>query len=263
MERVAVTDYTLFYEVSDGNLVRYMQPIEIAVHRLGGDGPPLVLLHSLAGGTTTLSALASALNSRYSVIGIDLRGFGASHRPTLEYAAATWADDLSAILTELAAGEEAVAFGHGVGACVAVEAVERGLVAAAGVSGIAFAPGQPAALDAVALAGDAGEPVAAALAAVCSCEVVAGDLTGPVVARVIRAWQAYAGPAEPAALNGKLLVFAGDGDTFTPPDAVGGAEALAAATGAPLVALAAGHDLPRERPDEVAAALTRFLDDRR
>jgi pimeloyl-ACP methyl ester carboxylesterase len=262
MQAVPVTEYTLFYEVVDGNLVRYMQPIEIAVHRLGGDGPPLVLLHSLTGGAATLSALAAALGGRFSVVGIDLRGFGGSHRPTLEYAVATWADDLAAVLTELALGE-VVAYGHGIGACVAVEALQRGLVAAAGVSGIAFAAGEPAVLDAVAVAGDAGEPVEAALAAASGCEVVAGDLTSPVVPRTIRAWQAYSGPAAPAALEGKLLVLAGERDAFTPAAAPGGAEALAAATGAPLVFLAAGHDLPRERPDEVAAALSSFLDDRR
>ena len=262
MERVAVTDYTLFYEVIDGNLVRYMQPIEIAVHRFGGDGPPLVLLHSLTGASGTLAELAGALAGRFSVVGIDLRGFGASHRPTLEYAAATWTDDLAAVLAELALGEAAV-YGHGVGACVAVEALERGLFTAAGVSGVAFAPGDPVVLDAVAAAGDSGEPVEAALAAATGCEVVAGDLTSPVVPRAVRAWQAYGGPAAAAALGGKLLVLAGERDSFTPTGAPGGAAALATAAGAQLVSLAAGHDLPRERPDEVAAALTRFLDDRR
>lgn len=262
MQHVAVTDYTLFYEVVDGNLVRYMQPIEIGVHRFAGDGPPLVLLHSLTGATGTMAALAGALAGRFTVVGIDLRGFGASHRPTLEYAAATWADDLSAVLAELALGEVAV-YGHGVGACVAVEALQRGLVAAAAVSGVAFAAGEPAVLDEVAAAGDAGEPVESALAAVTGCEIAAADLTGPVVPRVIRAWQGYGGPADPAALGSSLLVLAGDRDTFTPLAAAGGAAALAAATGAQLVSLAAGHDLPRERPDEVAAALTSFLDDRR
>ena len=262
MERVAVTDYTLFYEVSDGNLVRYMQPIEIAVHRFGGDGPPLVLLHSLTGASGTLAALAAALAGRFTVVGIDLRGFGDSHRPTLEYAVATWADDLAAVLAELALGE-VVAYGHGAGACVAVEALERGLAVAAGVSGVAFGPGEPAVLDAVAAAGDAGEPVEATLAAATGCEVVSGDLTSPVVPRTVRAWQAYGGPAAPAALGGRLLVLAGERDTFTPSAAPGGAAELAAAAGAQLVSLAAGHDLLRERPDEVAAALTRFLDDRR
>lgn len=262
MVRYPVTEYMLFYEVNEGNLVRYMEPVLVAAEVREGGGRPLVLLHSLCGGASTLEPLAAAIGSRRQVVAVDLRGFGASHRPTLAYSADTWADDLAGLLAGLGIADADV-YGHGFGACAAVAALERGVVAAAAVSGVAFAAGEPAALGPVAEAGDLGEPLGDALSALTGGPAAATEITSQVVARVARGWQEYAGPVVPAALGNRLLVLAGDGDALTPAGAPGGAAALAAAAGAPLITLAAGHDLPQERPAEVADAICTFLDRRR
>ena len=138
-----------------------------------------------------MTALAAALASRFTVIGVDLRGFGSSNRPTLEYAVATWTDDLSTVLAEVALSEVSV-YGHGVGACIAVEALERGLVGAAAVSGVAFGPVSPPYLMRWS-PWATGRVLESLLADISGCEVTGADLTSPVVPRAVRAWQAYGG----------------------------------------------------------------------
>src|SRR5215471_13475818 len=50
------------------------------VHYLdfGGDGPPLVCVHGLAGSALNWMAVGPALAERYRVLAVDLRGFGAT-----------------------------------------------------------------------------------------------------------------------------------------------------------------------------------------
>ena len=242
--------------------MRNMQPIEIAVHRFGGDGPGLVLLHSLTGASGTMTALAEGTRQplhRRRCRSAGLRLFP----PADARVRRCYVDGRSVDRAGRGRAQRGVRLrsrGRRVHRGRGAPARTR---AAAGVSGVAFGPGEPAVLDAVVAAGDAGESVESLLADISGCEVTGADLTSPVVPRAVRAWQAYRGPADPTPLRGSLLVLAGTRDTFTPPAAPGGASALAAAAGVRLVSLAAGHDLPRERPNEVAAALTSFLNDRR
>lgn len=264
MERIPVTEYTLFYEVVDGNLMRYMEPVLVAAELRPGNGRPLVLLHSLAGGAATLEPLAAALAGLRPVVSVDLRGFGASHRPTLAYTADTWADDLAALLPALGIAPGAAdVYGHGFGACAAVAALERGLVGAAVVSGVGFAAGEPSGLDDLADAGDLGESLVEALAALTGAPVIGADITSQVVSRVARGWLEYGGPADAAALAGRLLVVASANDAFTPAGAPAGAVAVGAAAGADVLTLHAGHDLPTSQPAELAAAICSFLDQKR
>ena len=107
--------------------------------RAAGDpqAPPIVFVHGWASAGTAwaeqLSDLELAANHR--LIAVDLRGHGASDTPDDGYAdAATWADDLAAVLAH--AGAPAVLVGWSYGGLVITDYLrERG---AAGVAGLVF-----------------------------------------------------------------------------------------------------------------------------
>ena len=55
-------------------------PIEIAC-QIGGEGPPLLLLHGFPQTKAIWHEVAPALVERYTVVVTDLRGYGASSKP--------------------------------------------------------------------------------------------------------------------------------------------------------------------------------------
>jgi len=256
-----VTDYAMFYEVADGALVRRMQPVEVA-HRWLGSGPvALVALHSLSGAGETFRALAAALEGRARILAVDLRGFGASHRPTAGYDVDALAADVGKVLDEARPGAPWILLGHGLGAAVALAAAPAlapdGLV----LSGLAAAEGAPESLTGlVELATTSPDRVGAELERLTGTQTRAADVTPQVLGHLARAWRAFDGASAPEALDMPVLVLTATGDHLTPAGGPGGAEWLAAHAAVELVELAGPHALVDEAAGAVAEALGRWLD---
>ncbi|MEU9337301.1 alpha/beta hydrolase [Streptomyces sp. NPDC048290] len=68
----------------------------------GGSGPPVVLLHGLAGHAGEWDALARRLHSRYRVVAVDQRGHGASERHPRDVSRAAYVADVIAVADRLA-----------------------------------------------------------------------------------------------------------------------------------------------------------------
>lgn len=90
--------------------------VTIAVRDLGGDGPPLLLLHGLAGSSRELLPTARELTDRFRVILMDQRGHGESTRRPADLSRQAFVDDVVAVLDEVAPGERCVLVGQSMGA---------------------------------------------------------------------------------------------------------------------------------------------------
>ena len=257
-----VSEYSIFYEFVDGALLRRMQPIELSFFRSGTGDSTLLCLHSLSAASSVFGELAVALNESIEVVVPDLRGFGRSHRPTHEYSIDLWVEDILRLVGEVGVVRPFV-YGHGLGACVALALAARAPVGGLALSGVAFAPGEPAALDPVIEIGERGEDVTSILTALEGVPAVGEDLTPQIVARAARTWQAFDGRPLATLSDTPLLVFAGEDDALAPPDAEGGPAQVAALHDSPLVRLADGRELPATQPEVVAERLLGWFNDRK
>ena len=109
-----------------GPRVRGAGGVEIATYRLGGDGPPVMLLHATGFHGRGWLPLAPALTDHFSVWSIDQRGHGASGKaPNGRY------DDWSVFVDDLFAVFEALGldgwrgFGHSMGGAISLLAEQR------------------------------------------------------------------------------------------------------------------------------------------
>ncbi|HEV2920169.1 MAG TPA: alpha/beta hydrolase [Actinomycetota bacterium] len=88
-----------------------------AIHlRLGGDGPPLLLLHGYPQTSAMWHRVAPGLAERFTVVAADLRGYGGSAKPPsdpdhLAYSKRAMALDMVQVMAELGVASFAVA-GH-------------------------------------------------------------------------------------------------------------------------------------------------------
>lgn len=83
---------------------------------VGGNGPPLLLLHGIPETHVMWNAVAARLVDRFTVVAADLRGFGDSSAPAdVEYSMRSLAQDQVEVMAALGFGEFAVA-GHDRGA---------------------------------------------------------------------------------------------------------------------------------------------------
>lgn len=86
-----------------------------------GEGPDVLLVHGLATNRAFwYGTLAQALRGRYRVTLFDLRGHGYSSRPPSGYSAVDMADDIDALVAQLALAPVAIV-GHSYGGSVALE----------------------------------------------------------------------------------------------------------------------------------------------
>jgi 3-oxoadipate enol-lactonase len=88
-----------------------------------GDGPPLVLLHSLLADRSSFSGVAGALSRGFRVMLPALPGFGRS--PAVAGGLAAVADRIAAAIQAFAAGQPVRLLGNGYGGFVALQAVIR------------------------------------------------------------------------------------------------------------------------------------------
>ena len=109
--------------------------VRVALHDLGGNGPPLLILHATGFHGRCYRAVAEHLLDRFHVWAPDLRGHGDSITPAeTGLGWASMADDVQAVSEHLGVDSWAVA-GHSMGGAVAVKTAlaHPGLVSAAWV----------------------------------------------------------------------------------------------------------------------------------
>ncbi|HEX7277453.1 MAG TPA: alpha/beta hydrolase, partial [Acidimicrobiales bacterium] len=98
--------------------------VEVAVHDLGGDGPPLVLVHATGFCGGVLAPLARSLAGLHSWA-LDVRGHGSSVTPSdLDFRWSGFADDVLAVVDRLELSG-AYGFGHSCGGAAVLDAEAR------------------------------------------------------------------------------------------------------------------------------------------
>jgi len=89
-------------------------------YRMAGEGPAILLIHGIAGSSTTWRAVMPALAENYTVIAPDLLGHGHSAKPRGDYSLGAYASGIRDLLAVL--GRERVTLvGHSLGGGVAMQ----------------------------------------------------------------------------------------------------------------------------------------------
>jgi len=88
----------------------------IAVTDLGGGGPPLVLLHGLAGSSREMRPTGERLRDQFRVLLVDQRGHGSSTRRPGDLSRAAYVADVVQVIEQYAPGERCVLVGQSMGA---------------------------------------------------------------------------------------------------------------------------------------------------
>ena len=89
-------------------------------YRMAGEGPAIVLVHGLAGSSTTWREAMPALSKRYTVVAPDLLGHGKSAKPRGDYSLGAYASGIRDLLALLGI-EQATFVGHSLGGGVAMQ----------------------------------------------------------------------------------------------------------------------------------------------
>lgn len=90
--------------------------VSLAVTDFGGDGPPVLLLHGLAGSSRELIPTAEALADAFRVLLVDQRGHGCSTRRPTDLSREAHVGDVVHVLESLAPGRRSVLVGQSMGA---------------------------------------------------------------------------------------------------------------------------------------------------
>jgi pimeloyl-ACP methyl ester carboxylesterase len=98
--------------------------VQLAYLDSGQGAPPLVLIHGWTCDHTHFAPQAEYFGRRHRVISVDLRGHGASDKPSQDYTMAGFADDVAWLCSELRV-EKPVIVGHSMGGVVALEVAAR------------------------------------------------------------------------------------------------------------------------------------------
>ena len=89
-------------------------------YRMAGKGPTVLLIHGIAGSSTTWKAVMPALAEHYTVIAPDLLGHGQSAEPRGDYSLGAYASGIRDLLTVLEK-ERVTLVGHSLGGGVAMQ----------------------------------------------------------------------------------------------------------------------------------------------
>lgn len=90
--------------------------VTLAITDRGGEGPPLLLLHGLAGSARELLPTADALTDSFHVLLLDQRGHGRSTRRPADLSREAFVADVIAVLEALAPGRRWTLVGQSMGA---------------------------------------------------------------------------------------------------------------------------------------------------
>lgn len=90
--------------------------VSIAVTDLGDDGPPVLLLHGLAGSSRELRPTADALKESHRVLLVDQRGHGQSTRRPTDLSREAFVLDIVRVMEELVPGRRCTLVGQSMGA---------------------------------------------------------------------------------------------------------------------------------------------------
>ena len=95
-----------------------------------GSGPVAVLLHGWADTQHTFDQLVDQLQQTYTVVTIDLAGFGGSQAPPKAWSLTDYAEHVQAVLQKIAImpNDITLLIGHSNGGAIAVRAVAKGLL---------------------------------------------------------------------------------------------------------------------------------------
>ncbi len=105
---------------SDGFRHRVVRVDDVAIHAvIGGEGPPLVLLHGFPQTWWEWHKMMPLLAGRHTLVALDLRGAGHSESPQGGYDKASLAADVHGVMAALGFRRYAVC-GHDIGAMVAL-----------------------------------------------------------------------------------------------------------------------------------------------
>ena len=115
-------------------------------YRMAGDGPVIMLIHGIAGSSTTWRGVLPALAEHYTVVAPDLLGHGHSAKPRGDYSLGAYASGVRDLLAVLGL-ERATVIGHSLGGGVAMqfayqfpERVDRLVLVASGGLGREVSP---------------------------------------------------------------------------------------------------------------------------
>ncbi|MHB8718596.1 MAG: alpha/beta fold hydrolase [Candidatus Dormibacteria bacterium] len=266
--------------------------IRLSVRDHEGGDPPLVALHGLASNARWWDLVAQRLAPRTRVLALDLRGHGRSDRPNSGYDLASVEEDVAAALATLGVGPHVVA-GHSWGASVALRHAARdGVLGCVCVDGGAadlravfggtwedaaplMTPPSFSGITAAAVRdwaarsplAEGSDPATAAEILLGNFEEVDGELrprlsleNHMLIARDL--FETSAADLLAQVRCPVLLVPAAQPEEQAPRRQAGVAAATAQLDGRATVRwVDGGHDLPVQRPAEVAAAIRGWLDD--
>jgi pimeloyl-ACP methyl ester carboxylesterase len=242
-------------------------------HR-SGVGPTLVFLHYWGGSARTWDSVVERLPGR-DTLAVDFRGWGRSRQLTGPYTLEQLADDTHAVIADAGIRDYAL-IGHSMGGKVAQLVAAARPVGLRSVVLVASAPAEAAAevtpeyQEALAHAYDSDESVANARDNI----LTAAALTGSIASRVVADSRsgAHAACAEwplhgiaqsiieyTRAIRTPVLVVAGQHDLVEPVDMLRNHLMPYLSDAAFHTIRHAGHLIPLEAPDELAAAITDFV----
>jgi pimeloyl-ACP methyl ester carboxylesterase len=237
-------------------------------------GIAILFLHGWQGAAAVWVPVMQRLSLRHRTIALDLRGFGESNGAPGPYRVETFSDDLSALIAALDL-DPLVVVGHSMGAAVAQRfAIDRpdaveGLVLAAPVpaSGVPFSPKVAAMFRSTAGNADNANAWLAALTYTepsrdvrAIMRAAAAATPAPVALESFDSWANLDFAGEAATIDTPTLVLAPAADRPMTPEFT--RERVAdVISGSRLVVIEeAGHYLPLEQPERVAALVERFID---
>ena len=97
-------------------------------YRKTGQGKAVVMLHGWGDDSSTFGELAASISSKYSVLALDLPGFGGTQAPTEAWSLSDYAKFVSAWLSKIDVKEVEAIVGHSFGGAVSIVAVAAGVI---------------------------------------------------------------------------------------------------------------------------------------
>jgi pimeloyl-ACP methyl ester carboxylesterase len=89
-------------------------------YRMAGEGPAVVLIHGMAGSSTTWKGVMPALAKSYTVVAPDLLGHGGSAKPRGDYSLGAYASGVRDLLVAVGV-DQATIVGHSLGGGIAMQ----------------------------------------------------------------------------------------------------------------------------------------------